>query len=597
MKRILVVLPNWFGETLFATPFLRALRQARPEAFIATLGWPRCREVLTHNPRVNELIDYDEAGTHGSLAGIWRLVRQLFAESALLSVVGGASGLLVARWGIGALLAISPDAVLIPRLDQITIDSRVFGFAAVTSLFTALLFGVAPALYGSSPDLNASLKAGGRRISSRSGRYRGRSTLVVTEVALALVLLAGAGLMLNTFRQLQRLDLGFSAHDALTMHLELPRQKYAEASGLGTSELTSRFVRWVVRPEHADLVYGVLERLEALPEVESAAAINYLPLNGGWWDTQFTTRGDEAVDPPEPQRATLRPMTSDYFRTIGIPLLVRRHFTPQDDEGAPEVAIVNETFARRFWPGDDPLGKRITTRDGLEDEERNFEVVGVVADVREAQFRWWEMGREQINAIYIPYRQQAEAYVDWQIGFRMRVSFVLRSAAEPANLAPLMRAAVWELDDDQPIQNIVTMEQLVAETLAERRFYTLVLSSFSTLAMILAAVGVYGLLSFTVSRQTHEIGVRMALGANQRDVLRMVAGHGLRLSVLGVAIGIAAAIALTRLLATWLYAVSPTDPLTYAGVSLLMVAAALLACFLPTRRATRVDPMVTLRTD
>jgi putative ABC transport system permease protein len=322
-----------------------------------------------------------------------------------------------------------------------------------------------------------------------------------------------------------------------------------------------------------------------------AAAINYPPAGGGGWGLQFRIEGHAPpATPQETPGAYVKAITADYLRTIGIPLVRGRDFTQQDAPGAPEVAIINETAARLFWQGEDPIGTRVRLRDGMEDDERSFEIVGVVGNVKQAGL---DAGDEPI--LYIPYNQQAEAYVDWQIGFRMGIYFLARTRVEPQSLAPAMRRAVWDVDPDQPIREMLTMEQVVAESVSDRRFYAVLLGSFALVAVILAAMGIYGVMAYSVSRRTHEIGVRMALGAARGNVLRQVIARGLLLTGVGVVMGVGGAIGLTRFISSQLYGVDAIDPVTFAAISLLLVGVALAACYMPARDAAGVDPLAALR--
>lgn len=518
-----------------------------------------------------------------------RLVWHMLKESVVLTLLGGAGGLLLARWAVTLLVALSPADV--PRLDQVGIDARVLGFALLVSIVTVLAVGLTPALQASKPTLTESLKEGEGRTGAGLRRRRGREVLVVAEIALALVLLIGAGLMLNTLRHLQAVDLGFNPDNVLLTRVYLPRSKYAEATGFGTNPGTERFTRWTVRPEHTLFIQEVLRRMNALPEVESAAAVNYPPASGGGWGLRFSIEGHAPpASPEESPGAFVKTITRDYLRTMGISLLRGRAFSEQDGAGAPKVAIINEAAAGQYWHDENPIGTRVRMKDSYEDDERSFEIVGVVGDVKQAG-----LDTDPEPILYMPYFQQAEAWTDWQIGFRMGIYFVARTRDDPQSLAPAMRRAVWDVDADQPIRESLTMNQQVAESLSSRRFYALLLGSFAGVALILAAMGIYGVMSYSVSQRTHEIGVRMALGAERRDVLRQVITRGLLLAVVGVVLGIAASLGLTRFISSQLYGVSATDPVTFTGISLLLVAVALAACYIPARKAATVDPLVALR--
>jgi putative ABC transport system permease protein len=517
------------------------------------------------------------------------LVRHLLKESVILTALGGIGGLLLAHWAVTLLVTLNPADI--PRLDQIGIDLRVLGFTLLVSVVTVLAVGLTPALQASKPGLTEALKEGGARTGTGLGRRRGRELLVVAEIAMALVLLVGAGLMLNTLLRLRSVELGFNPDNVLMTRVYLPRTKYAEATGFGTLPTTERFTLWTVRPEHTSFVQDVLRRMNALPEVESAAAINYPPASGQGWGLWFDIEGRARTSPEEGPAAMVKAITPGYLRTMGISLVRGRAFTEQDGAGAPGVAIINEAAAGMFWGEEDPIGTRVRMQDGREDDERSFEIVGVVGNVKQAG-----LAREEPEPIlYMPYFQQAKKYVDWQVGFRMGIYFVARTRGDPQGLGPAMRRAVWDVDPDQPIRQMLTMDEQVAESLSDRHFYTYLLGSFAVLALILATMGVYGVMSYSVSQRTHEIGVRMALGAERGDVLRRVVVRGLLLSVAGVVLGLAGSIGLTRFISSQLYGVSATDPVTFAAISLLLIGVALAACYVPARSAAGVDPLVALR--
>jgi putative ABC transport system permease protein len=517
-----------------------------------------------------------------------RIVWHLLMETAFLTLLGGAAGLVLARWAVKLLVAFNPSDV--PRLDQIGIDARVLGFALLIAVVTVLAVGLTPAWRASKPRFTESLKEGGARAGTGLGRLRGREALVVTEIALALVLLVGAGLMVNTLLRLQAVDLGFKPDDVLMTRVYLPRTKYAEATGFGTQRTTERFTLWTVRPEHTSFIRDVLRSMNALPEVESAAAVNYPPASGQGWGLWFDIEEHAPTSPQEGPAAMVKAITPGYLRTMGISLVRGRAFTDQDGAGAPGVAIINQAGARKFWGEEDPIGTRVRMRDGREDDERSFEIVGVAKVVKQAG-----LDAEPEPILYMPYFQQAKKYVDWQVGFRMGIYFVARTRSDPWSMAPALRRAVWDVDPDQPIREQLTMEEQVGESLSARRFYARLLGSFAVVALVLASMGIYGVMSYSVSQRTHEIGVRMALGAERGKVLRRVVARGLLLTVAGVALGLAGSVALTRFISSQLYGVGTTDPVTFAGVSLLLVGVALAASYIPARRAAGVDPLTALR--
>ena len=489
-----------------------------------------------------------------------RVVRQLLTERLLPSLLGGAAGLLLAMWGTDLLIAASP--VDIPRLKEVGLDARVVGFTTAVSVLTGVLFGLAPALQVSRVHLADSLKEGARGSTEGGGRVRARSLLVVSEVALSLVLLAGAGLLLRSFERVRAVDPGFDPQNVMTVGLSPARAKYQT-------------------PEQQAAFFGdVLRRVGEAPGVVSAGLTNVLPLSGDNSAGTFLIDGRPAPSASEKPRANYRVISPDYFRTMGIALKGGRSFTEHDAKDSPRVIVVNEARARRYFPGEDPLGKRILieTDPALEPNPPTREVVGVVADVR----------HESLEAppepeYYVPYRQEPERYME-----------VVAHTA-PGVGAEALRGAVKAVDREQYVPEVAPMGKLLADSVARRRFQLLLLGLFAAAALALAAVGIYGVMSYAVTQRTHEIGVRLALGAEGGDVLRMVVGQGLGLALAGVGVGLVAGLGLARAISGLLYGVSPADPLTFASVSLLLVAVALFSCVVPARRATRVDPMVALR--
>ena len=490
-------------------------------------------------------------------ASRWRVIRQLLTESVLLSVMGGGLGLLVALWGIPSLLAISP--LDIRRVKEIGIDGQALGFTLLVSFLTGIIFGLAPALQASNPDLNESLKESARGSAGGVGRSRLRGLLVVAEVALSLLLLVSAGLMIRSFMRLQEVSPGFNADRVLTMQLTLSRPDYSEDR------------------QRAALLQQVLARIEAQPGVTSASATSTIPLGGGEVSRSFVVGGQPLPEPGKEPGAEYRAVAPHYFRTMGTPLLKGRDFTERDDAQSPGVVMINETMARRFWPNEDPVGKTLTLV-SLEKEPR--EIVGVVGDVRHFGL---DAGAEA--EMYVPYLQRPMP----------GVTLMIQSASAPGDVTAAVRNAVLEADRNLPVYNIRSMEEILADSVSSRRFNMLLLGIFAAIALVLAAVGIYGVMAYSVTQRTHEIGIRMALGAGRRDILKLVVGQGMILTLIGVCVGLAASLALTRLMASLLYGVTATDPLTFTGVSLLLTVIALLACYVPARRATKVDPMVALR--
>ncbi len=494
-------------------------------------------------------------------AGRWRLIRQLLTESLLLALAGGATGLLLALWLIDVTATLAAGSV--PRLESVRLDPAVLGFTLILSLLTALLFGVLPALQVSAPDLYGSLKEGGRSSASpRSRRFRG--ALVTLETALALVLLIGAGLLVRSFHQVTRVDPGFRPQGLLTANLHLGwKGPYREI------------------PRRLEFLQQVLARAEALPGVDSAAAITDLPYGEGFIDHDFVIEGREPAELGTEPDAYYRGVSPNYFETVGLPLRRGRFFTEQDREDAPLVVLINETMARQFFPGEDPIGHRL--RWARRQTLYWMTIVGVVADTRP-----YSLDEGDQPAVYVPYRQERDSFRTW-------MNLVVRTSLEPTSLAPALKRAVAEVDKNIPLADIRTMEVRMASSVAGRRFQLLLLGLFALLALVLAAVGIYGVVSNVTAQRTHEIGIRVALGARPADILRMVVGYGMALTLMGVVAGLAAAVALTRLLASLLFEVSATDPVTFVGIALLLTAVALLACWLPARRATRVHPMAALR--
>jgi predicted permease len=489
-----------------------------------------------------------------------RLARQTLTESTLLGLLGGLSGLLVASWGVDLFRTFGPPAIT--RLGDTRIDVQVLIFTLILSLGTAFLFGLAPALFAWRRDANEALKESGWKATPSPLRRRLRGLLVAGEIALAVTLLISAGLLIRSFHRLVGTDPGFDPHNVLTGGIVLPGSDYPEGK------------------QQAAFFQRVLERVQALPEVEVAAAVNSLPLTGindqGSFRIEGRPKPPEGMDWAWPNRPKVSPR---YFEAMGITLLRGRSFTSQDREGAPEVAIVSDVAARRYWPGGDPMGKRVSVnrRSG---QPVWREIVGVVKGVSH-----FGLDVDRRPEIYVPYLQ-VPSFV---------MILAVRTRGEPAELAAAIRREVATVDPDQAVFNMQTMEQLVSDSKSRRRFQTILSTVFATLAVILAAVGVYGVMAYAVSQQTREIGIRIALGAAHGDVLRIVLGQGFVLVLLGAGAGIAGALALTRLLSGFLYGIAATDPLTFLGASTVLAAIALMACYIPARRATKIDPMVALR--
>ncbi|MDQ3802555.1 MAG: ABC transporter permease, partial [Acidobacteriota bacterium] len=486
----------------------------------------------------------------------WRVVRQLLVESVLMAAAGGTLGVFLALWGVDALLALVPEDLRFARLDEARVDGAVLAFTAGVSLLTGVLVGLLPGLKVSKPDLNETLKEAGRGTTSEGRLKRTRAALVVTEVAVTLVLLIGAGLLVRSFARLQQVELGFDPRNLLTMSVT-PTQLY------GQTEKRAAYYR------------QMQERLAALPGVRAVATSSSLPLD---WVLNFpyAVEGRPARPGDDPQ-TDYNSVSPNYFAVMGIPVVRGRAFDERDVLGAPNVAVINQAMARRIFPGEDPVGRRVTVM--YLEERVTLEIVGVVADSRQM------VGEEANIQIYDCALQRP-----W-----LSSAFVVRTEGDPAALAPAAQKAVREVDKNRVAAAVKTMEQLLSESVAQPRFYTQLLTLFAVVALLLAAVGVYGVMSYAVTQRTHEIGVRIALGAEGRDVIKMIVGQGMLLALGGLAAGLLASFALTRVMSRLLYGVSATDPATFAGVTLLLGAVAFLACYVPARRATKVDPMVALR--
>ncbi|HJQ25181.1 MAG TPA: ABC transporter permease [Blastocatellia bacterium] len=490
-------------------------------------------------------------------ASRWRITRQLLTESILLGAAGGALGLLIAVWGLDLLLAAIP--IKLPFWMKFDLDWRVLGFTLGISLLTGLAFGVLPALHATRTNLNETLKEGGRS-SAGAGRQRSRSLLVVAEIALSLVLLVGAGLMMRSFVRLQHINPGLNPAGVLTMRINLPQSKYREAA------------------QRADFYRQLMARLRALPGVEAAGGTVTLPLSGFTWGRSLTVEGFPILSVGQAPFIQHNVVTPGYFRTMGIPLLEGRDFN-DSDAAEPKVTIVDERLAREYWPNESAVGKRI--RFGPpEDNEPWHTIVGVVGAVRHQRLE-----AVTRNSVYLPHGEIPVS----------AVFLTVRTSAKPESLVEPMREQIHALDPDLPITSVRKMEDVVALSIWQPRIYTILFGVFAAVALLLAAIGLYGVMAYTVTIRTHEIGLRVALGAQRGDVLRLVAGQGVKLALTGVASGLVAALLLTRLMESLLYSTSASDPLTFAGISVLLMLVALVACYVPARRATKVDPMVALR--
>jgi putative ABC transport system permease protein len=492
-------------------------------------------------------------------AGRFRVVRQLLTESLLLAITAGVLGTALAIWCSDILVRLSPENL--PRVTEIHIDGWALAFTASLSLLTGILFGLAPALQSTHSNIVEALKEGSLSTTAGRSRHGLRSSLVIVEMALALILLVSAGLLIRSLIRLQDVNPGFDPHDVMTSSLDLPDAKYSDAK-------KEEFFR------------ELIPRLQVLPGVQSAAAVFPLPMSGDEIRTSFQIEGRPVAKAEEPH-TSIRVVTPNYFSTMRIPLLQGRDFTDRDEEKSTPVLIINEAFARQFFPGENPIGKHVEAGISTGSSQKPMrEIVGVVGNVK-----FQDLTSEWTQESYIPYAQLPFG----------SVTIVARSAKDPEGLAKPIASAVQSLDKDLPAYAPKTVEQYLNGTIAVPRFNTFLLAIFAGLAMILTAVGLYGVISYTVAQRTHEIGIRMALGAQPGDMLRLVISQGMRLALFGVGLGLVAALALTRFLSSLLFGVSSTDPVSFASVVALLFAVVFLACYIPARRAMRVDPMVALR--
>ena len=491
-------------------------------------------------------------------AGRWRVVRQLLTESLLLALTGGALGLLLAMWGVEALIALSPPNLI--GANSVGVSLPVLGFTFAVSLLTGVLFGLIPALETSRFDLNESLKEGGKgnMASTRSGRAR--RVFVVAEVALALVLLVGAGLMIKSFMRLQAVDPGFDAENLLTMQLRLTPAKYREPN------------------QRIAFFREAVARIEALPGVRSVGTVSFLPIASLGAATDFTIEGQPAPAAGDAPVTEVRVTDENFFRTMNIPVSAGRTFTEQEATGERHVVVISQDLARQYFPGEDPIGKRITVE--MTDKPVPTEIIGVVGDIKHQS-----LDTETRPMVYWPHPQLPYS----------SMTLVIRTAGEPLSLAAAAQREIRQMDKDQPVSDVRTMKAWLGESIARSRFGATLLGVFATVALTLAAVGIYGVMSYAVAQRKHEIGVRMALGARAADIFKLVIGQGMILTLIGIGVGLLGAFALTRVIASLLYGVSANDPLTFGLITLLLAGVALLACYIPARRATKVDPMIALR--
>ena len=492
-------------------------------------------------------------------AGRIRLIRQLLTESLLLALLGGVVGLLLSVWGIDGLSKAIPQGFskFIPGWQNLGLDKTALAFTVIVSVVTGLIFGLVPALQATKTNFNEALKEGGKGSSGKGSRNRARSALVVLEIASSLVLLIGAGLMVRSFVELLRSDYGINPTNVLTMQVSLPNEKYSPYQ------------------QRINFYEDLLGRISALPGVSKAGAVGNLPMGGSNNSRNILSVGQTVYSKDKQPLTNFNSATPEYFEAVGTPLRKGRVFTEADRADAPRVALVNEAFVSRFIRQQEPIGQQFKI-----DEGKPFEIVGVVANVMNDDF-----DNIAEPGMFVPYAQEP-----WR-----SVVLVIRASADPTQLASAVRSEVSAIDKTPPVFNIKTLEQAIDERLSPKRLATFLIGLFAILALVLAAVGIYAVMSYAVSQRSHEIGIRMALGAQPRDIFKLVVGQGLMMTMIGLMIGLALAFVMTRAMAKILYGVTASDPVTFMGVSLLLASVALLACYIPARRATRVDPMIVLR--
>ena len=491
-------------------------------------------------------------------AGRIRLIRQLLTESVLLSVLGGAAGLLLAWWGMALLVRLSPPEL--GSLREIELNASVLGFTFAVSLVTGVLFGLVPALESANLNLSETLKEAGRSLAGGVRSHRLRGVLVIVEIALALVLLVGAGLLIRSFQRLQSVDTGFNSQNLMTMRVALPGRRYTQD------------------PQRINFFTEAVAQMQRLPGVESAGVINFLPFAGPGAGTGFEIQGQPKPLPGQVPTTGVCVADQNFFQAMQISLKRGRMFTDQEVKEMRHVVVVNEALAKKYFPNQDPLGQRITI--AMKNENVPTEIVGVVGDVKHAQFdkpadpmSYWPIAE-------LPYNS---------------MTFVLRTRGEPESVVAAARQVIQRLDPQQPVADIRTLASILGNSIARQRFNTLLLAVFAGVALLLSAIGIYGVLAYSVTQRTHEIGIRAALGASSAEILRLILRQGIRLVLPGIALGLIAALALTRLAKTLLFEIGATDPLTFGVVTLLLFGVALLACWIPARKAASVDPMVALR--
>jgi len=493
-------------------------------------------------------------------ASRWRVMRQLFTESTILALTGGAVGVLIAVWGLAAITKFLPADF--PRLNEIHLDLRILGFTFAASVLTGILFGLVPALQISRPDVQETIRETGRGTSGSRRQSRFRQALIAAEVALCVVLLAGAGLLFRSFLRLQSVNTGFVSEQVLTARLTPSGTNFTRAT------------------DFEKFYNQVLEKISAIPGVQDAGLINTLPLDKGP-TTGFRVEGRPITTPDKWPMVNYRAVTPNYFRAMSIPVVQGRTYTDRDNVNSPPMMVINQQTAREIFPDENPVGKRITF--GNTDQNRQpvwFEIIGVVGNVRSIELR-----EEPESEIYFSTLQDS-----WPA-----MSLVVRSSVEPESLSGAIRQVVNDVDKSVPVSQVKTMDHVVSESITQPRFNLFLLGLFSTVAMLLSAAGIYGVTAYTVSQRTHELGIRLALGAQVGDVLKMILGQGMAVIAVGLLLGLGAAFGLMRLLRSLLFGVGENDPLTFAAITLVLLIVALIACYIPARRATKVDPLEALR--
>ena len=568
-SRLTAQYPEYNSNRTFAVESLQASYVRGPRPGLLVLLGAACFVLLLACANVANLLLVRAAARQKEIAirmalgaSRYRLVRQLLTESVLLALIGGALGLLFAVWGIDLMTAGIPASLsrYLPGWKNVGIDVPVFLFTLGVSVLTGVVFGLTPALQATKMNFNEGLKEGGR---TSGGGFRHnilRSVLIVAEVAISLTLLIGAGLMTKSFINILKVEPGFKPQSVLVTDVTLPRKKYE------------------AKPARVNFYQQVLERVAALPGVQQAGAVNIVPLSRNNSDAAFFIVGRQRPERGREPQANFRTVSPDYLELMGIPLRSGRYISPRDRADSPRVILINENLAKRFFTTEDPIGKRLNF--GSDDDKDNYEIIGVVGNIKHES-----LTEDTEPEVYVPFTQEP-----W-----FGMSILVRSAGDPLQLAGAVQQEILAVDKDQPVYNARLMERVVSESLAPQRVVMGMLGVFALIALVLAAVGIYAVMSYAVSQRTHEIGIRMALGAQPKDILKMIVGQGMLLTVVGVALGLVASYGLMQAMTRILFGVTATDPVTFTGISLLLMLVAFLANYIPARRATKVDPMIALR--